>query len=101
VIRHLFRSAVGGFADQVKAQRLAHDLLGLFQHAIRGILERKTAEWKCNARADALAVAIGELELTLGPGGVVQHQFRLHEPTLSSPVDREVASVIDRYARGR
>jgi 2',3'-cyclic-nucleotide 2'-phosphodiesterase (5'-nucleotidase family) len=46
-------------------------------------------------------VAIGELELTLGPRGVVEHRFRLHEPSRGGAVDPEVASVVERYARGR
>jgi 2',3'-cyclic-nucleotide 2'-phosphodiesterase (5'-nucleotidase family) len=45
-------------------------------------------------------LALGQLDLTIRDGQIVDYAFRRHIPSATGPVDREVEAVLARYLRG-
>jgi hypothetical protein len=45
-------------------------------------------------------LALGQLDLTIRDGQIVDCAFRRHIPSATGPVDREVEAVLARYLRG-
>ena len=56
------RAPLAALEQRHAVQRLAHDLLGFFHRALGEVLQRKTAERKRHAAADALSAHIDEFE---------------------------------------